>query len=176
MKRVIQAVIVCCMLFSLVTIILVPPAGGAAGEEKETMFHCWKCKETFEALASVKEGKCPYCGAKYALKVPPPTPRAEPAVISWEDGADYIGQNKTVEGVIVGSHLSNRSGNLYLNFSKDYWAGLSVQIPASKLKKFRGDAASFYQGKKINARGLIQKEKKYLRCVVTSPDDLKVIE
>jgi hypothetical protein len=97
-------------------------------------------------------------------------------VISWEDGANYIGKTKTVEGVVLGTHLSSGSGNLYLNLSKDYRTGLSVQIPASELRRFRRDAATYYQNKKISAKGLIHRQKGFLRIKVTDPDDLKVIK
>lgn len=151
-------------------------AGGGVEGEKETTFHCWKCKETFKMPASTPSGQCPRCGAKFALKPSSPTPRPEPEVISWEDGADYVGKTKTVEGVVAGTHLSSGSGNLYLNFSKEYRTGLSVQIPASELKQFRSDAASFYQNKKISANGLIHREKGFLRIKVVNPENLKVIE
>jgi hypothetical protein len=97
-------------------------------------------------------------------------------MIPWEAAADYVGQTKTVEGVIVGSHLSERSRNLYLNFSQDFWRHLSVQIPAAQIGRFRGDAESFYKGKKIRAKGQIRREGQYLRLVVSDPNDLEVIK
>ena len=176
MKKVIPAVIACGMLFSLLTLIMVSQSGGAAEDGKEIIFHCWKCKETFKMPASTTSGQCPRCGAKFTRKPLTPTPKPEPEAISWEDGSDYIGKTKTVEGVVAGTHLSSGSGNLYLNFSKDYRTGLSVQIPAAELKRFRADAASFYQDKKISAKGLIHREKGVLRLKVVNPEDLKILE
>jgi DNA-directed RNA polymerase subunit RPC12/RpoP len=173
MKRFFTAVVVCCMSFYLAAVLT---AGGAAAGEKETTFHCWKCKASFKMPASTMSGQCPHCGAKFARKIPTPTPKPEPAVISWEDGANYVGKTKTVEGTVAGTHLSSGSGNLYLNFNKDYRNYLSVQIPASDLRRFRGDAASYYQNKKISAKGLIQRQKGFLRITVKNPEDLKVLE
>ncbi len=173
MKRLIA---VCATIFFLVAMLTIPRTGDAAGEGKEITIQCWKCKETFKAPASAASGQCPRCGAKYAIKPSSSTPKSEPTVISWEDAASYVGKNKTVEGVIVGSHISEQNGNLYLNFSTEFWATLSIQIPSFNLKQFRSDAVSFYQGKKIRARGLIKRERNYLRIVVTNPDDLKVID
>lgn len=173
MRKSVMAVVVCCMSFYLAAVLT---AGGAEEAKKEAAFHCWKCKATFKMPASTMSGQCPHCGAKFARKLPTPTPKPEPAVISWEDGANYIGKTKTVEGVVAGTHLSSGSGNLYLNLSKDYRTCLSVQIPASELRRFRSDAASYYQNKKISAKGLIHREKGFLRIKVADPEDLKVIE
>ncbi|MEJ2744440.1 MAG: hypothetical protein P8123_01955 [bacterium] len=176
MKKAIPVVIACGLLFSLVTLIMISPANGAAEDEKGAVFHCWKCKKTFTMPASAMSGQCPHCGARFARKLPSPTPKPEPAVISWEDGANYVGKTKTVEGVVVGTHLSSGSGNLYLNFSQNYRTGLSAQIPAAELRRFRSDAASYYQNKKVSAKGLIHRQKGFLRIKVVNPEDLKVIE
>lgn len=173
MKRFFTVVVVCCMSFYLTAVLA---AGSAAEGEKEITFQCWKCKETFKLPASTTTGQCPRCGAKFARKLPAPTPRPESAAISWEDGADYIGKTKTVEGTVAGTHLSSSSGNLYLNFCKDYRTCLSVQIPASEIKRFRSDAESFYQNKKISVKGLIHSEKGFLRIKVMKPEDIKVID
>ena len=146
---------------------------------------CHKCKNRFRVSGELKSGWCPYCrtrwavaGAKSAAKDSSPKPAAKSGVISWEVGARYVNQTKTVEGPIVGTHLSSGSGNLYLNFHSDYQTYLSIKIPASDLGKFPPNAQSYYQGKKVIAKGLIKKEKggKYLRLIVTDPKDLIVVE
>ena len=61
-------------------------------------------------------------------------------------------------GTIVGTHLSGRSGNLYLNFHQDYGRFLSVKIPAASVSRFPADAQNYYKGKEIIATGEISTE------------------
>jgi hypothetical protein len=111
-----------------------------------------------------------------ALSVPATCFAAEgPDVISYKDAEKYLDQKKTVAGTIVATHVSEGSGNLYLNFG-DYKKELSIQIPKDKLEAFPSDAAALYKGKKVEATGMIKKEKKKLRLVVTDPIDLKIVE
>ncbi len=178
-----------------------PQKAEAAAAEKAVK--CYRCGKSFTLPADRYQGTCPYCGAKFVIPKPTPTPDPnlvlatglstyggsygsseeapsttpvpEPESISWMSGAQYIGQTKTVKGTIVGSHLSSRSGNLYLNFSPDYRTTLSIKIPKGSLYKFPSDAKNFYQGKTVYATGMIKKEQ-YLRLIVTDPTDLKVAD
>lgn len=151
--------------------------------ENYRLLRCYKCKNQFKVSDELKSGWCPYCNSKWYVSKDAPTPpapsagaEAAPGVISFEDAGDYMGQTKSVEGTVVGTHLSSRSGNLYMNFHQDYRTYLSVKIPASDLSKFKPDAATYYKGKKIIATGKIIKDRAYLRIEVTDPADLKVVE
>ena len=110
------------------------------------------------------------------LPSPSPVPGSEPASISWKDGMKHVGRNKSVKGAIVATHLSSRSGNLYLNFDSDYTTYISIKIPAADLKKFPPGPENYYKGKTVVATGKIVKEKKYSRMIVTDPADLFVVE
>jgi len=153
--------------------------------ESYKLLKCHGCKNTYKASSELKGGWCPYCGERWRVKEaesPPPESSAKaeaaPGAISFGDAGNYVGQTKTVDGTVVDTHVSSRSGNLYLNFHQNYRTYLSVKIPASDLGKFRSDAASYYTGKKIISTGEIRREDdgKYLRIIVTDPANLKVVE
>lgn len=114
-------------------------------------------------------GVCLFCA------VPLLTAQEESGVISYKDAEKYLDQKKTVEGTITGTYLSERSGNLYLNFG-DYKTELSIKIPGEDIKKFPSDAQTMYKDKKVQATGMIKKERKKLRMVVADPADLKIVE
>lgn len=99
----------------------------------------------------------------------------EPAAIPYADAPKFVGEEKTVEGTVTGTHLSKGSGNLYLNFG-DYKKDLSVKIPKESIAKFPPDAAALYKGKKVRATGMIAKEKGKLRLTVSDPEGLKIAE
>jgi aspartyl/asparaginyl-tRNA synthetase len=52
-----------------------------------------------------------------------PTP---PAVVSWQDAAQYYGQTVTVEGMVVGTYNSGKV--VFLNFDEDYKSTFTVVI------------------------------------------------
>ncbi|MCX6357369.1 MAG: helix-hairpin-helix domain-containing protein [Candidatus Aureabacteria bacterium] len=153
--------------------------------ESYKLFECHKCKNTYRVSSELTSGWCPYCGGKWNVKgagsAPPESSaktKAATEVLSFKDAGDYVDRDKSVEGTVVDTNVSRRSGNLYLNFDKDYSTYLSVKILASDLGKFRPDADSYYKGKKIVATGVIKREDadQYLRIIVTDPADLKVVE
>lgn len=153
--------------------------------ESYKLFKCYKCKNQYKVSSTLKGGWCPYCSAKWNVGETASTPsessaknETAPGVISFEDADDFVDQIKTVEGTVVGTHVSESNGNLYLNFHQDYRSYLSVHIPAADLSKFHSDAASYYEGKKIRATGKIGREEdgNYLRMIVANPANLKVIQ
>lgn len=175
-------------LFLTISLALVTVPTPSSPQGAERTLRCWRCQKTF-TVPEKQLGKtnCPHCGAQ-CLIVPPtpiPTPRpvptsspipgSEPPIISWRDGASYVGQTKSVEGTIVGTHLSPRSGSLYLNFSSDYKTYVSIKISPEDLIKFPSGAADYYQGKNVVATGEIVRDRDYLRLVVTDPANLKVV-
>ncbi|MFH1037442.1 MAG: hypothetical protein V1789_02065 [PVC group bacterium] len=182
MKRYLPAVVT----FSLI-IFLGAALSWANGGEKT--LRCWRCGKSFAVSAS-QQGRviCPDCGAPCLIKKPTPIPTPspvpsptpipgqEPASISWKEGAKHVGQTRSVKGMIVGTHLSSGSGNLYLNFDPDYTTYISIKIPKEALGKFPSGAAGHYQGKTVVATGEIVRDKKYVRLIVTDPSNLFVVE
>jgi hypothetical protein len=102
-------------------------------------------------------------------------PEKEDPVIAPEDAAEFVGQEMTVAGAVTGTHLSKRSGNLYLNLG-DYRKTVSIKIPKAAVAKFPANAETWYTGKKINATGMISRERGLLRLTVSAPSALKVVE
>lgn len=165
----------------------VPPAPLMAQEQPLRTLKCWKCSESFTAPMGERQGNCPKCSAKFIL--PPPTPIPTPSLppgmkppptpalvaLDYKEGMAYVGQTKTFTGPIVGTHFSEKSGNLYLNFDRDYKNNISVKIGKSDLSKFPADAASFYEGKNVIATGRVEKEKNFVRLLVTDPKNLVVV-
>lgn len=175
------------MIILSLTIFMASTLATAEGAEKS--LKCWRCKEVFTVPASTSgEINCPKCGARCVIKAPtprptpspapPPTPvpGSEPESISWRVGSSFIGQQKSVKGKIVGSHISSRSGNLYLNFDRDYYTYLSIKIPNKAVGKFPSGAASYYNGKMVVATGKIIKDGKFIRLIITVPDNLIVLD
>jgi competence ComEA-like helix-hairpin-helix protein len=160
---------------------------------KYRLLKCWRCKNKFKVSNELKSGWCPYCKEQWAIKgvevaskassaqqeanpgaKQETNPEAEQETISWRDATRYMGRMKAVKGRIVGTHLSSGSGNLYLNFDPDYKNYISIKIPSTSVRRFRPDAASYYNGKEVIAKGMIKREKGFLRLIVSNPDDLKV--
>jgi len=99
-----------------------------------------------------------------------------PDLTPFQEAERYLGQTRTIQGRIVGAHLSARSGHLYLNYHDDYRRYVSIKIPADNLKSFPPNAADHYNGKTVRATGRIAREGKFLRQEVTDPANLVVIE
>lgn len=105
-----------------------------------------------------------------------PAARAEEDVaIAPEYATEFVGQEMTVAGTVVGTHLAKSSGHLYLNFG-DYRKVVSVKIPKDALAKFPANAETWYTGKKVRATGVIKREYGLLRLTVRDPSELKVSE
>ena len=166
--------------------------------ERFTLVECHSCTNKFTVSHELATGWCPYCDTRWRLRVAPAPPSSQAAAapetgpapeagagggsvtdaIPFSEASQYIGQRKTVAGTIVGTHLSGRSGNLYLNFHQDYGRFLSVKIPAASVSRFPADAQNYYKGKEIIATGEISTEgaAHYLRLTVTDPADFRVLE
>ncbi len=181
----------------LVVLVLAAGLSGAiftsvAGDQSDTVT-CWKCRKEFEPDRVARKGNCPHCGAKYMLPpatplpTPTPPPRAagaaeEPVVeeapaantVPMQDAERYMDQTVTIRGRIVGTHLSSRSGNLYLNYHQDFKRYVSIKIPSASLSRFPSGAENYYRGKEVQATGRIVREGQYLRQEVTNPEDLVV--
>jgi len=182
MKRLILSSVMIGLAFSFTALHFAGGTAPASAEEGVKKLRCWRCGKAFTVLPSQQQGTCPYCGARYVLPAPTPVPSpspvpgSEPVYVSWKDAPRYLEQTKSVKGRIVGTHISSRSGNLYLNFSSDFKNTLSIKIVKEDVGKFPPDPEVYYQGKTVIATGRITKDEKYLRLLITDPDKLRVLE
>jgi len=93
-------------------------------------------------------------------------------VVSWMDAARYVGQTKTVEGIIVRTF---RSGNaIFLDFHDPYQGYFMVVIFKSDWSNFKCQPEVFYKGKEIRVTGLIKTYQGSPEIIATSPTQIEV--
>lgn len=109
---------------------------------------------------------------------PAPAQKAEvagqSATFSDAEAAKHIGEEATVSGKVVAVGTS-RQGNIYLNFGasfpKQVFSGLIRSKDAQKV----GDAKK-WEGKTVAITGKIESYNDKPQIVISSPDQIKVIE
>jgi len=94
-------------------------------------------------------------------------------VISWEDAAKYVGQTKTVEGIIVRTYKSAK-GTVFLNFHDPYKGYFYAVIFSGDLKKFPFQPEAYYLGKEVRVTGKIQLYEGSPEIIVKSPSQIEV--
>ena len=84
------------------------------------------------------------------------------ASISWKEAGNYIGQSRTVEGVIVGTYYaSNIKGTpTFLNFNMPYKGYFTCLIWGSDrakfIKQFPPNPETYFLNKRVLVKGLIE--------------------
>jgi hypothetical protein len=86
--------------------------------------------------------------------LPATQPTSAPAIITWDQAKDHVGQAAVVTGPVVGTHDLG-GGAAVLNVGKDYpdRGRFTVYIPAEKRK---GVPDNLYEGKTITVDGKIK--------------------
>lgn len=87
---------------------------------------------------------------------------------------DSIGKEVKVSGKVVNVGQDARSGNVFLNFSRDRESGFVVMIKGGVAKGAGGDLKEKYNGKDIVVTGMIQLFKNKTEIVVGSLDQIVV--
>ena len=83
-------------------------------------------------------------------------------VISWEEAGSYIGQNKVVEGVVVGTyyHGDGKGKPTFLDFHKPYEGYFKCVIWGSDrgkfIKEFPPNPETYFLNKCVQVAGLIE--------------------
>jgi hypothetical protein len=107
------------------------------------------------------------------------------AIIDWKETANYIGQNKTVEGVIVGTHYaSNTKGTpTFLNFNMPYKGFFTCLIWGSDrakfIERFPPNPETYLLNKRVLVKGLIEEYPKGSgdpEIILREPSQIEVIE
>lgn len=104
--------------------------------------------------------------------VPLSTP-SPPAALSWEQAGDYLGQNVTVEGLVVRTYDSGKV--TFLNFTENWRGTFSIVIFASDYGKFPQPPATLFQGQTIRVRGKVKEYQGAPEMVVESPNDIEIV-
>jgi DNA/RNA endonuclease YhcR with UshA esterase domain len=100
-----------------------------------------------------------------------PTP---PAVVSWQDAAQYYGQNVTVEGTVVDTYNSGKV--VFLNFDQDYKSTLKAVIFPDDWPKFPEPPEELFLGKKVRITGLVKEYQGAPEIIVEEPEQIEILE
>lgn len=87
---------------------------------------------------------------------------------------DSIGKEVKVSGKVVNVGSDSRSGNVFLNFSRDRETGFVVMIKGSVAKAAGTDLKEKYNGKDVVVTGMVQLFKSKTEIVVNSLDQIVV--
>lgn len=87
---------------------------------------------------------------------------------------DSIGKEVKVSGKVVAVGQDSRSGNVFLNFSRDRETGFVVMIKGSVAKAAGTDLKEKYAGKDVVVTGMVQLFKSKTEIVVSSLDSIVV--
>jgi hypothetical protein len=87
----------------------------------------------------------------------PVSPEPSPKIINWRDAGNYLGETKTVEGMIVRTYwASNSNGKpTFLNFNNPYQGYLTLVIWEDNRNKFPADPEKYYLKKNVKVTGLM---------------------
>ena len=101
------------------------------------------------------------------------TAEPAPAVVSWQDAGQYVGQEITVEGAVVRTYDSGKV--TFLNFSDDWADTLNIVIFASDYDRFSTPPESLYLNQVVRVTGRIKEYKGAPEIVVESPDQIEIV-
>jgi hypothetical protein len=93
-------------------------------------------------------------------------------VVSWEDAEKYVGQVKTVEGVIVRTYRSANA--IFLDFHDPYQGYFMVVIFKSDWGNFKCQPEVFYKNKEVRVTGMIKTYQGSPEIVASSPTRIEV--
>ena len=105
-------------------------------------------------------------------------------VISWEEAASYIGQQKTVEGIVVGTHYAadTKSHPTFLDFHEPYQGYFKCIIWGRDrdkfVKEFPPNPETHFLNKTVQVTGLIEEYPQgsgVPEIVLRDPSQIKVI-
>ena len=105
-------------------------------------------------------------------------------VISWEEAGSYIGQNKVVEGIVVGTYYATdtKSQLTFLDFHKPYQGYFKCIIWGRDrekfVKEFPPNPETYFLNKRVQVTGLIEEYPKgsgVPEIVLRAPSQIKVV-
>lgn len=94
-------------------------------------------------------------------------------IIDWRYVDQYYGQYVIIEGTIVDTY---NSGNAcFLNFHLDWERYFTAVIFASDFYKFPRNPESYYKGKKVRVRGIVQEYEGKPEIILEDPSQIEII-
>ncbi len=122
-----------------------------------------------------------YCSKKQedqiGSKESPGESKTQKEYISPKEAHKYIGEVKTVRGMVVSSFCSFKSKGkpTFLNLDKPYPNHIfTVVIWGSDKDKFKNPPEDFYKGKTICVKGLIKEYRGKPQIVVSDPSQITI--
>lgn len=146
-----------------------------------------------EIIADTARPPCPPCPTEEPQAITPPsTPRATPIpqavaptntptvtltppkVIPFEEAADYIGQEATVEGEVVATYNSGKV--VFLNFHEDYRHYFKVVMFPEAWPLFPQPPEELYLHQRVRVTGRIKEYEGAPEIIVESPEQIVILE
>ena len=93
-------------------------------------------------------------------------------VISANVAADYYGQNKIVQGLIV--NTLNSGNACFLDFRLDYQNGFVGVIFAADYPAFSPSPQNFYMNKEVRITGQVTKYQGHPQIIIKSPNQIEI--
>ncbi|MBP2030637.1 micrococcal nuclease [Methanohalophilus levihalophilus] len=97
-------------------------------------------------------------------------------VINYLDAGRYIGEVKTVEGIVVTTSKREDKGIIFLNFHDPYEGYLSVLIWSDDWDNFEESPEVYYEGRKVRVSGLIQEYSGNPEIIVRDPSQIEIVD
>ena len=97
---------------------------------------------------------------------------SDPNVINWADAGKYLGQTKTVEGIIVRTYRSSNA--IFLDFHDPHQGYFMVVIFKSDWANFKFQPEIFYKNKEVRVTGLIKIYQGSPEIIASSPTQIEV--
>jgi hypothetical protein len=98
---------------------------------------------------------------------------AQSAVVPWTDAATVIGKPSVIEGAVTAVTKSDEA--TLLHFGKPYKTMFTIVIFAINVPRWQGDLQTLYEGKTIQATGVVQMFRGRPEMVIADPAHLAVV-
>ena len=102
-----------------------------------------------------------------------PTKMPANGMIPWQDAENYVGQEVTVQGVIVRTYDSDSV--TFLNFDEDYRNTLTLVIFPSLYDAFPDAPADYFHGKMVEVQGTIQMYEGTPEIVIEDASQIRIL-
>jgi micrococcal nuclease len=95
-------------------------------------------------------------------------------VISWQEAADYTGEEVVVEGQVDNTYDSGEV--IFLNFAQNYQETFTAVIFAKDQNKFAINPSSYFLHREVKIRGRIEEYQGVPELVISQPDQIQKLD